>query len=757
MLARPVAVIMISLLLAGCAVLSPLPKKSSVDQRLAMFPTKGLPLEKPVKVYWDEYKVPWIEAQTDDDAAFTLGLVHAHLRLGQLEFLRRISQGRISEMAGPLATDIDHSLRIINFGRAAAETEKSLPPETKRWMERFVAGINHYQKTAKTLPAEYRILGLEREPWTIRDILTIGRLASTDVNWLVWFRLLQLRERKDWPRIWARLLKTGGDSLASFKSDGQREALDEIIRGMSKSGSNSLAIAASRSTNGAALLANDPHLGITLPNIWLLAGIKSPSYHAVGLMVPGLPFVALGRNPWIAWGGTNMRSASSDIYDVSKLPKGAITTRKETVKVRWWFDRTIAVRETKLGPVISDAPLLKTGGKTPLALRWIGHRPSDEVTAFLKVMKARNFTQFRAAFATFSVSAQNMLYADIHGNIGQVMAVHLPLRKRRTPRDLVLDPTRDSDKWHGILTVRELPISYNPREGFLASANNKPSPIKVPVGYFFSTDDRIARMTTLMNGKKKVGVADLKAVQRDVYLISAVKLRDVFVEKLESLGVAKSASPAEKTFIKALKDWDGHYRTESRGAVAFELFHHSFGERFRKRIYAPALAAVVANQARNKAVLGSDIRSAEPKALAADLKAALADAAKKFGGYKNWGEMHRLTLGHPLRMAPVIGGRYQFINLPVAGSNDTLMKTAHSITDTRHDTRYGSNARHISDMSHPDKNYFTLLGGQDGWFNAPNFIDQVPLWQKGEYVQVPLQLETVRKTAKHTMELGPGK
>ena len=108
-------------------------------------------------------------------------------------------------------------------------------------------------------------------------------------------------------------------------------------------------------------------------------------------------------------------------------------------------------------------------------------------------------------------------------------------------------------------------------------------------------------------------------------------------------------------------------------------------------------------------------------------------------------------------MAPVIGARYQFQNLPAEGSNDTLMKTAHSITAARHDTRYGSNARHISDMSDLDKNYFTLLGGQDGWFNAPNFTDQVPLWQKGEYVQVPMRLKSVRAGAKHTTALKPGK
>ena len=180
-------------LLAGCALVVPLLEETSIEQRLSVFPTSGLPLEGRVTVYWDRHQVPFIEAEHDGDAAFALGLVHAHLRLGQMEAYRRIAQGRVAEMAGPFATDIDHALRILDFGRAAEEIEAGLPPATRAWLERFVAGINHHLATAPDLPYEFGVLGLEREPWSIRDVLAFGRLAGTDVNWLEWLDLLGLR------------------------------------------------------------------------------------------------------------------------------------------------------------------------------------------------------------------------------------------------------------------------------------------------------------------------------------------------------------------------------------------------------------------------------------------------------------------------------------------------------------------------------------------------------------------------------------
>lgn len=754
------AVAIIGGLVAGCSLLTSLPEATTTDQRLASIPAKAPSLKGRVVIYWDSHQVPFIEAGHDEDAAFALGLVHAHLRLGQMEIMRRISQGRIAEMGGPLATDIDHGLRILNFGKAADDIAASLSADTRVWLKRFVDGINHYQRNAKQLPLEYSVLGLDREPWTMKDVLTFGRLAGTDVNWLVWFSALNLRKRPDWPQLWARLVKDGGASLPSFGGKRDLAALKSILAGLSKSGSNSIAIAPKRSKTGAAIMANDPHLGITLPNIWLIAGIKSPSYHAVGLMVPGLPFFAMGRNKWIAWGGTNMRAASSDLYDVSDLPESALRTRAETIKVRWWFDRDITVRETEWGPVLSDAPMLsdsgqaKDGQKAPrLALRWTGHKPSDEIGAMLKVIRARDFKQFRKAFRRFAVSGQNMLYADTGGNIGQVMAVRLPGRNDGPPRDIVAKPREANGAWKRMRGVMDLPFSYNPGKGYLASANNRPADADIALGWFFSSDDRVARMGGVVSKNGRLGIDDVKVMQRDVYMQSAVRLRDLYVKAVDALPPPDKDTQAA---VALMRQWDGHYRIDSRGAVAFELFHGAFSRAFYTARFGPDGAPLFLRNGRIKSLLAKDMESTPPESLKPPIEAALKALAARIGDFAGWGDMHRLAVAHPLSFLPLIGGRYRFADYPVAGSTDTLMKTAHSAATDRHDTRYGSNARHISDMSDPDKNYFALIGGQDGWFNSANFTDQVPMWLKGRYITVPLRMEAVRRQFGRKTVLSPG-
>ncbi|MDE0203957.1 MAG: penicillin acylase family protein, partial [Rhodospirillaceae bacterium] len=171
--------------LSACALLTPLPKQKDVTERLAAFPTAGLPLDAPVTIHWSEQQIPFIEAESDGDAAFALGLVHAHLRLGQMATMRMIARGRVSEMIGPMGVDIDHGLRTLAYGRAAAEIERGMDADTRMWVQRFVDGVNHYQDTAAELPHDFDVLGLEPEPWTVEDVFAMGRLAGTDVNWLV--------------------------------------------------------------------------------------------------------------------------------------------------------------------------------------------------------------------------------------------------------------------------------------------------------------------------------------------------------------------------------------------------------------------------------------------------------------------------------------------------------------------------------------------------------------------------------------------
>lgn len=273
-LARALA-LLAALLLPACAALSP--RLTPVEARLAALPVEGAPVSRPVEIRWNEHMVPWITAETDDDLAVGLGMVHGHLRGAQVMLLRLVAQGRLSEVAGPLAADVDHALRILGFGRAAPAVIAAWPPETRRFVQHFLRGLNHALLHGPR-PPEAGLLGLPREPITEEDLLAIGRLAGTDVNWLAFISLLPQRGQPGFAELWARTREAGGNPVGEQRAD----LLQRILAGTSRAGSNTVAVGAARSATGGALIASDPHLGLNMPNLWLVVGMRAPSYHAVG-------------------------------------------------------------------------------------------------------------------------------------------------------------------------------------------------------------------------------------------------------------------------------------------------------------------------------------------------------------------------------------------------------------------------------------------------------------------------------------------
>ena len=398
-----------------------------------------------------------------------------------------------------------------------------------------------------------------------------------------------------------------------------------------------------------------------------------------------------------------------------------------------------------------DAPVLASDAGRPLALRWLGHEASDEFTAMLAVNRARDWKTFQLAFRTFAVPGQNMLYADATGNIGQLLAVKLLRRDHESPPDLVLDgATEHAGRWD-VVEAGSLPFEFNPRKGYLVSANNRPTEMPTPVGYFFSSDDRVHQITEPIDANAAVGVADLQAIQRDVTMPSAIALRDAIVERSETLGLTTQGGAQERAVIELLRNWDGRYSADSRGALAFEVFLDQFAISFYDQAKARAYFAI----GRMRQMLLQDIPPAPSDKLSAAIRHSLNRSVGSLAEFQTWGDMHRLRLSHPLGLIPFIGAKYRFADHPSAGGVQTVMKTAHGAPVERHATRYGSNARHISDMADVDRNYFALLGGQDGWFRSTTFLDQVRLWLEGAYVQVPLRLSTVRETFRHRTVLSP--
>jgi len=716
-----------------------------------MVPKDDVPLKESVVLHWNEHQVPFIEASTDVDLATALGLVHAHLRLGQMEMVRRAAQGRLAEMIGPLGVDLDYLVRALDLDRAVPEITASLPKETRFWIEAFVRGINHHLDAVSELPHEFEVLHLRREPWSVADVLAIGRLVAADANWPVWRELLKLRGRKTWKDIWRRLLMGSRRSYLDPDSASPADLYFERLPTLAmQRGSNSVAIAGSRSTSGGALLASDPHLGLHLPNAWLIVGYRSPSHHAVGLMPPGLPFIALGRNPWIAWGGANLHAASSDFVDVSDLPQNAITERREVIKVRWSRHRSIVLRGTPYGPIISDARILDLDRCKPIALRWMGHWPSDEITAMLKVSQARSWNEFRAVLGGISVSGQMMTYADVEGRIGRAMAVKLPARELKDLFDLVVK-SGSADGWRRFVIGSDMPAIVQPKEGFVVSANQCPGKTAVPIGLFFSPSDRAHRLTELISPQGKIGREGLTEMMLDVLMSISLDINERFLTALGS----EQADPRVKDaapLMAALADWDGRYDVASQGALAFELVFCNFVRAFYGKDELKAYWATWAP----RTLVKEDLSQCAPADIAPALKQAIHRSVRAFGRFRTWGDMHRLRLRHPFGLMPVFGKRYIYCDVPMAGGSESVLKTEHRLTSKRHSAIFGSSARHVSDLSDPDTNFFVLAGGQDGWLGSSTYADQLDLWQQGVYVRIPLQLQTVRARFQHRLELSPG-
>ncbi|MEM6664350.1 MAG: penicillin acylase family protein [Pseudomonadota bacterium] len=738
-------------LLSSCAVLTGPPGPTTIQARMAALPTRNMPVERPVTIRWSKELVPFIEAETDGDAAFALGVVHAHLRLGQLAVLRHIVQGRISEMAGPLTTDLDAMLRAFDFGRAAPDILKAMPPETRLWMDRFVDGINHYADQVEDWPHDMQAAGITWEPWTAEDTLTLARVSGININWRLFLQILNIEDPDLRDTVLARINEMSRTSMATFgdadfSSLKGLETLQTVLSlsdSIGKTGSNSIVVAPSRSATGSALIANDPHLGFLMPNIWVIAGIRSPSYETVGMMVAGTPVFGFGRNRDLAWGGTYLRAAVGELVDVSDLPEDQFETVTHDIGVRFWFDETWETKNTPFGPVPAGTfPLVEA--PVPFAMNWIGHRVTDETTALLGAMRARTFNEFRSAMKTFALPPQNFLVADTEGTIASMVATTVPVRPAGDPIRVITSPERSARHFQDFYDPTELPFTVNPVDGVLASANNAPDQsTDRPYQGFYNEDQRIRRIYQLLASREAWDVDSLSALQIDTV---SLLTRDLIAAMRSRLEAWTPATAPEQQALDLILGWDADYAVDSRAAPVWE----SFIERFTPAAYAAlgrsAEGTAYKTMLRDRATVLEDMAGLEEAGWQAALTAALPAAGSTAAKGTRWGDIHQISVGHVFSVAPVLGGRYLERQIPVPGAQETIFKTSAAPNEEVHTANFGAQARHISDMGDPDANYFILFGGQDGRIGSPAFSDQVDRWLTGGFIQLPLGREALART-----------
>lgn len=718
-----------ALLHAGCAAL--LPVDRPLGQRLADFGGGAAPIEAPVYVRWEKHGIPYVIASRDGDAAFVLGMIQAHLRGGQLALARHLVRGRLSELGGPALWDTDHALRILDFGRGAEAALASMPPSSRAWMESFVAGINYFEQTHGLTFPEARLLGLSVEPYTAADMIAIGRLGGMDVNWPTYRDLAAHWGKPEFERVFDRVAAAGSDTPTARRA--VEEGLGELLEPFSAQGSNAWVVSPRRSRSGGALLAADPHLSTSQPPIWIAVGVRAPSLKAVGLMPLGVPVIAIGRSPVVAWAGTNLHAATSDLYDVSGLPAEAILTNVVRIKTRLLPDTEREVRMSPVGPIVSDAAMLQIDD-LQIALRWAGHLPSDEITAMLHLAIAESPGAVHSALASFGQPPQMFVFGNRRGQIGSAIATLQPDRAAFAANEFVKNAGTPDPAWERMLTARDFAVVVDPPAGLIVSANQKPAEQGRALSFTFAGRERAQRIEELLMQRPKLSLQDLADIQRDTLSRPAAQLAHALAGEIRFLSLDDIAPDV----VTALEDWDGSYAADSTKAPVFECLLYELLPALHGKTRVEDLDPLDTSWEAIVAYLLSDLHAFDLDDRRALVRAAVLKADRDTRDRPEWGDIHQISVAHTLSAIPVIGGLFKYGSVRAGGSRQTPLKAAHGLMNAQTTTDFGASARFLADMSSPDENYLVLFGGEDGWLASENQLDQIPLWLSGAYIRMPL-------------------
>ncbi|KQM84537.1 penicillin amidase [Agromyces sp. Leaf222] len=799
-------------------------------------------LISPVSVYRDDAGIPQLVADNDHDLFYAQGFVHAQDRFWEMDFRRHVTAGRLAELFGESQVGTDTFIRTLNW-RGIAEQEYSLIDASARaYYEAYAEGVNAYLATRSgaELSLEYAVLGLQNpgyspEPWTPVDSIAWLKAMAWDLRsnlgdeidrallstTLPAEEVARLHPGFDWstaPTIVDGLpaasapASTGaatrldgaeggdtdaGDTAYVAALTSLRATLDAIPALLGPEGndigSNSWVVSGALTESGMPLLANDPHLGPTLPSIWAQMGLHCAeltddcTFDTAGYTFSGLPGVIIGHNQRIAWGFTNLGPDVADLYlervtgdtyelDGEQVP---LEVRQETIEVAGGAPVTVDVRSTGRGPIVTGissdfAAVAETypaasgapEGTTELSLQWTALTPGTTAQSIFAIDRARDWDEFRAAASQFDVPAQNLVYADTEGNIGYQAPGSVPIRKHGD--GTLPQPGWTSDVgWAGEVAFDDLPNVLNPPRGYLVTANNAVAnggPFLTAdwdYGYRATAIERLLRER--IDAGEKLTAEEFTRIQLDTSDANTAAFLPVIAE-LDLTGDAARGA-------KLLADWNGHADADSPEAAYFAVFWRTLladmfealpeatrptgGDRWFE-VVGTLLEEPDASWWTNER-LGVTGRDAM---LANALDEAWNEASGRMGGNPEawrWGRLHTLTLTNQSfgtsGIAPI---EWLFNRGPyeLGGGSSIVNATGWDAT-LGYGVDWVPSMRMVVDLGDLDASTWINLTGASGHAFHPNYTDQAPLWQHGETRTWPFSLEAVRHAAKDTLNLRP--
>ncbi len=573
-----------------------------------------------VEVLRDAHGVPHIRAQSLADVFFAQGYVTAQDRLWQMDLSRRNAEGELSGIFGDRTLRLDIESRTLGFPQVAASALADLSPDEHRLLDSYARGVNAFIESHRgCLPLEFLLLRYQPQPWREIDSVAVALNLATALSqsWetdLMREHIAAKLGKGLFPDVFpdhsvldvpvadvppsvadGARIRSGDLFFNAFDSGDCRLSIVDcrLIQSkignrqssMAGVGSNNWVVNGSHTKSGKVLLANDPHLGHSVPSIWYMIHLKAPELNVTGVSLPGLPLVIIGHNEHVAWGMTNTGPDVQDLYvenfnsrDAKKyLHKGQwvdADARDESIKVRNQRDYHFTVMVTRHGPVISH-----DGGRD-LALQWTLLMPHAVRLPFLRINQASNWGEFTAALRDFHVPMQNFVYADAEGNIGYYAAGLVPIRKQGNGAVPVPGSSDDFD-WTGFIPFEDLPHSFNPPSGMIATANGRIVPDNYP--YFITAKweapFRTARIFQLLRQGGAFSSSDMLRIQTDI-----LSLEDVWLAKQLLAAAEKQppSSPDAQFALGVLKGWDGEARADSAATLVLEVTRRALLARILK-------------------------------------------------------------------------------------------------------------------------------------------------------------------------------
>jgi penicillin amidase len=726
-------------------------------------------LHGPVRVRRDRWGVPHIEVDVREDLYFAQGYCHAQDRLWQMDFYRRVVEGRVAEMAGEDGLAVDRLMRTFGIRRIAAREEAELAPELRARLERFCAGVNRAAADARALPFELQVLHQGFEPWTPVDILSLGKLLAFGLS-TNWERELLRADmvRELGPELASRLdpvyppdNPVVTQSLEAWTGEGVPlvEQIDRVRRSLGlaaeASGSNNWAVGGERSATGAPLIAGDPHLPPSMPGIWYEVELRHGGRFVRGASMPGMPGVYMGQNDDVCWTFTNVMADTQDLF-VERIEGDSYlfedewrpleTVREEIVVKGRQRPVELDVRITHHGPIVNEA--LGADAGEPLALAWQSLYEPTAFAGMFELLDIASGPELVAKLEGHTSPASNLIWADRHGSIGYKLIGRLPLRRGGCP-DLPKPGWTGEFEWEGTVPYDELPEVVDPESGYLVTANNRIVGDEYPHHITSEWLDgfRAKRIEELIHETEKHDLESFEAMQSDTLSLPGL-------EAARRLCRLHPRGQRERSALERLRSWDGRLGPDTIAGTIYQAFllrlarevvRSAVGDRdlcerwldrndngFTAHSTSPwrwhaHLMALWEEE--DPLLIGRPWEDLVLEALAG----ALDDLGDRFGpdpeGWR-WGRVHEMKFPHPLGDANPLFDRLLNRRLRAGGAQETVSQIAYDPNDP-YNAVWAPSWRMVADPTDPDRSRWQMFTGQSGHPASPHYDDLQPDWLAG--------------------------